>query len=139
MFWDSSALVPVVLPQSRSGEVALLLSKDPGVAIWWATPTECQSALYKRHRQVPIAGPLLRQALQRIDAVVDDVDTVVPTEQVRQRARRLLAAHALRAADALQLAAALTWCKESPARECFVCLDARLVDAASKEGFQTAP
>jgi hypothetical protein len=45
----------------------------------------------------------------------------------------------MRAADAIQLASALVWCKENPAGESFVCLDDRLREAARKEGFSVLP
>jgi hypothetical protein len=45
----------------------------------------------------------------------------------------------LRATDALQLAAALVWCDETPRGEPFVCLDERLGDAARREGFRLLP
>jgi hypothetical protein len=50
-----------------------------------------------------------------------------------------LRAHPLRAADALQLAAALMWCDEAPTGETLVCLDDRLRDAARREGFAILP
>ena len=34
MFWDSSALVPVLLPERRSADVDALLAGDRGVTIW---------------------------------------------------------------------------------------------------------
>jgi hypothetical protein len=55
--------------------------------------------------------------------------------------RQLLhqAVHALRVADALQLAAAPTW-EPQPARTAELgCLDGRLRDAAAREGFALAP
>jgi predicted nucleic acid-binding protein len=48
---------------------------------------------------------------------------------------RLLEARELRAADSLQLAAALVWCQQRPARRNFVCADERLAKAAEAEGF----
>jgi hypothetical protein len=60
-------------------------------------------------------------------------------ESVRARASRLLTAHRLRAAHALQLGAALVWCEEQPAGETFVCLDRRLRAAARREGFTLFP
>jgi hypothetical protein len=47
--------------------------------------------------------------------------------------------HPLRAADALQLAAALVWVEEQPHGEGFVSLDGRLRDAAAREGFTLVP
>jgi len=58
---------------------------------------------------------------------------------VRARAARLLSLHPLRAADALQLAAALVWCRERTAEAPFVCLDDRLRLAAAREGFRVLP
>jgi len=67
------------------------------------------------------------------------LDVVAPTPRLRRTAGRALAAHPLRAADALQLAAALTWSAEQPGGEGFVCLDDRLRDAAQREGFAVLP
>jgi predicted nucleic acid-binding protein len=64
---------------------------------------------------------------------------VQPTEMVRLRAERLLSIHPLRAADALQLAAALIWGQETPRGLEFVCLDQNLREAALKEGFSIQP
>ena len=38
-----------------------------------------------------------------------------------------------------KLAAALVWCKEQPRGRLFVCCDARLVEAATKAGFDVLP
>jgi hypothetical protein len=50
-------------------------------------------------------------------------------------ARRVLRVHALRAADALQLAAALLVSEGNPGSLEVVTLDDRLLDAARREGF----
>jgi predicted nucleic acid-binding protein len=139
MFWDSSALVPILLPEARSEALTALLSADKEVVIWWATPLECQSALYRRHRDSPLTSPQTREMTERLRAFVEHADTIAPTDDVRRRAARLLASHPLRAADALQLAAALIWCEEQPHNETFVSLDDRLSAAARKEGFEVAP
>jgi predicted nucleic acid-binding protein len=139
MFWDTSALIPLVLPEVRSGSLTEAIVADREVTVWWGTPVECLSATYRRHREAPLPGPILNTALQRLRAIVEDADTVSPTDEVRRRAGRLVAAHPLRAADALQLAAALVWCEEQPTGETFVCLDDRLRDAALREGFVLFP
>jgi len=89
------------------------------VALWWASPVECQSALFRQHREDALPRPLLNEALVRLEGLVE--------------------AHPLRAADALQLAAALVWCDEAPQGETFVCLDKRLSAAARREGFAVLP
>lgn len=61
-----------------------------------------------------------------------------PIPEVRDRALALLSKHDLRAADALQLSAAVTVASRQGAMD-FVCLDERLCDAARSEGFRTLP
>jgi len=60
----------------------------------------------------------------------DAANAVEPGNEICTRALRLLAVHPLRAADALQLAAALVWFRDHPAGLDFVCLDERLRTAA---------
>src|SRR5262245_28330470 len=139
MFWDASAIIPLVLPEPRSAALTEVVTADREVTLWWGTPVECLSAAYRRHREHPLPAALLAAALDRMRAVVEDADTVAPADDVRRRAGRLVASHPLRAADALQLAAALIWCEEQPAGEAFVCLDERLRDAARREGFTLVP
>ena len=139
MFWDSSAFVPLLLPEDRSAELTALLAGDKEPTIWWATPLECQSAIQRRRREAPLPHAAVTLATDRLRALVDLVDTVSPTDEVRRRAARLVAVHPLRAADALQLAAALIWCEEQPHGERFVSLDNRLRDAARSEGFDVSP
>ena len=58
MFWDSSAVVPELVSESSSPVVVTLLRSDPAVTLWWASPVECQSVIYRRHRDaaLPEAG-----------------------------------------------------------------------------------
>jgi hypothetical protein len=108
-------------------------------ALWWAAPVECQSAIFRRTREGRLPAPVLEQAMRRLEELIDDADVIGPTLRLRERAGRVLRAHPLRAADALQLAAALMWCDEAPTGETLVCLDDRLRDAARREGFAILP
>jgi predicted nucleic acid-binding protein len=139
MFWDSSSVVPLLVPEARSAALAAMLRSDPEMVLWWASPVECQSALYRQHREDALPAGLLDEALKRLRTLAEDADFMVPTNRLRERAGRLLAAHPLRAADALQLAAALAWCDEAPHGTSFVCLDERLRGAARSEGFTILP
>jgi predicted nucleic acid-binding protein len=138
MFWDSSALVPLLLPETRSRALVDLFAGDREVAIWWATPLECQSAIFRRHRERPLDSAQLNAARDRLRAIVDHVDVVAPSDDVRRGAGRLVGVHSLRAADALQLAAALLWSEDHPQSEMLITLDPRLGDAAAREGFTVA-
>ena len=50
MFWDSSAMVPLVFPENRSEEMVHLALRD-GLVIWWGTSVECHAAAFRRHRE----------------------------------------------------------------------------------------
>ncbi len=138
-FWDSSALVPLLLRQPTSERLEGLLRRDPAIVLWWAGAVECASALARLQREGMLARSGLRQAHQVLDHLRARAFEVAPVEDVRARAMRLLAVHQLRGADSLQLAAALVWCRERPQRVGFVCLDDRLRLAAAGEGFQVMP
>ena len=133
-FWDSSALVPALLPEPRSGAMTDLLREDPAMTIWWAAPVECQSAIHRKHRARALASAVSDDVLVRLDHLVR-----MATGPLRDRAGRLVSTRGLRAADALQLAAALDWCNEAPRAEALVCPDGGLRGAARAEGFSVLP
>jgi predicted nucleic acid-binding protein len=116
-----------------------LVEDDPAVAVWWATRTECLSALARRRREGLLAPAAYRAAQRVLAALADTWTEILPSEAIRTSAERLLAVHALSAADAFQLGAALAWCGGATARHSVVTLDDRLRDAAGREGFDTAP
>jgi uncharacterized protein len=66
-------------------------------------------------------------------------DEILPTEKVRSLAEELPETHGVRAADAVQLAAALVWCRERPKQRRLVCFDADLRMAATVLGFSVRP
>jgi len=80
---------------------------------------------------------LREPATPRLRRVAEDGALVA--REVRESAGRVLLLHPLRAADSLQLAAALLWARSRPAGHDFVCLDERLREAASREGFVVFP
>ena len=139
MFWDASALVPLVFPEAQSAELMGVAEQSPGFVIWWATPLECQSASYRRFREGRETMSDLRSGLDQLREIVADSRIVLPNDIVRARAERLIASHPLRAADALQLAAGLVACEDQPWNESFVSLDKRLRAAAAHEGFTVVP
>jgi predicted nucleic acid-binding protein len=135
-FWDSSALLPLLVPETRSDRLAEIMRDDPAAAVWWATPLECVSALARLEREGRVTDAGWGMARQRLEAAARAWTEVAPVERVRNQAMRLLRLHQLRAADALQLAAALVLVDFEPAVLPFVTLDAQLGAAASREGFE---
>jgi predicted nucleic acid-binding protein len=71
----------------------------------------------------------------RLSTVLSSSKEILPSANVREVAFQQLERFPLRAADALQLAAALVWCGERPRGRWFVCADRRLAAAATGAGF----
>jgi len=138
-FWDSSALIPIVVREGRSPLVETLATDDPEMMVWWASPVECGSAVHRLRREGVFTPSEAAQVLAGLAAVLDAANAVQPGDEVCAKALRLLGVHPLRAADAFQLAAALLWARERAGGRDFVCLDERLRTAAAIEGFQVLP
>ena len=142
-FWDASALTPLCVDEGRSAEVDRLLREDPGMTVWWGTPVECASAIARRRRAGALSAADQDSAFEVLDRLSGGWFEIQPGQLVRSHAFRLLRVHALRAADALQLAAALVWAGSpatgpAPAAE-IVTLDGRLGEAARLEGLSVLP
>jgi predicted nucleic acid-binding protein len=88
------------------------------------------------------ADPVLAAEVEQVLALIDRFRAgwleILPSEEVRKRAARLLRVHALNAADALQLTAARVWASDVANAE-LVTLDERLALAARLEGFRILP
>ena len=134
-FWDSSALVPLVLEEPASVACRRALRVDPVMAVWALTRTEMVSAIRRRERAGDLDAADVATALGRIESRAARWTEVDALEHVRQRAERLLGVHALRAADALQLGAALAVFDDRPRGRLFLTRDADLAGAAGREGF----
>lgn len=133
-FWDSSALVPLLLQQPQTKRVRHLLEEDDELVVWWGSAVECASAIARLHRDGHLSAAAERDARSLLDVLRKSWFEVQPGDAVREQAMRLLRVHSLRAADALQLAAALEWAG-APPEGGFVTCDDRLLEAAQREGF----
>jgi predicted nucleic acid-binding protein len=130
-FWDTSAIVPLLTQEAMTRAMGDQLRADPEMVVWWAARVECASALARLER----AGVTIADPLHRLGMLAAAWHEVEPTEPVRRIAERVLRVHVLRAADALQLAAATMAAEHDPRTLEFVTLDAQLAQAASREGF----
>lgn len=133
-FWDSSALVPLCVHEMTSRQAQSQLRKSMPV-VWWGSPVEVHSAIARLHRLGKLKDVEKQGALSRLALLSGGWREILPGDPVRDLAMRLLDAHELRAADSIQLAAALIWCQQRPARRTFVCADQRLSAAAEAAGF----
>ena len=136
-FWDSSALVALCLAQPSSKAARAALTADPELVVWWGSAVECASAIARLQREALLSGPDESAARGLLDTLRRSWFEVQPGDGVREQARRLVRLHPLRAADGLQLAAAIEWAG-SPASGGFVTFDERLKRAAEREGFSVS-
>jgi hypothetical protein len=134
-FSDASAIVPSVVAESTTRAVQGLGAKDPAMLVWWATEVECASAIARLERDGALDESAVTQALDRLKQFAAGWHEVDPSDAIREAAVRFLRVHPLRAADALQLAAAFIAAERRPPSLELVTLDERLAIAARKEGF----
>lgn len=134
-FWDSSAIVPLLVAESETEKLLDLYRQDPVLLAWWGTGVECTSALARLERAGDISSESMPTAMKRLGEIQSCWQEVQPIDRIKEIAMRLLRVHNLRAADSLQLAAAHAASGNRPPTLDFVCLDDRLVLAAEREGF----
>ncbi len=139
MFWDASAVLPLCIEENHSKSMLDLVKKDGALIVWWGTGIECHSAFARLNRKGFLDSSGEEQVHNVLSILSDSWSEIEPGDDVRNTAIRLLNTHPLKAADSLQLAAALIWANKLPGGYQFICLDNRLRSAAKKEGFTILP
>ena len=133
-YWESSAIVPLLVDEASTLTLRKLLDTDSRIITWWGTLVECESALSRIERERSIDQDGIWTARDRLRNLSTVWTSVRPGDQIRRTAISLIRTHPLRAADALQLAAALHASHVYPAVRHFICNDVRLASAARREG-----
>ena len=139
MFWDASAVIPLCLKEPLTPTVKRIAERDVSIVAWWATPIECFSAFARLRREGILTTDGEQRARRILSRLAADWTEIQPGNKLREGAGRALLIHPLRAADSLQLSAALVWANDRPSGHPFVCLDLRLREAALREGFSILP
>lgn len=134
-FWDASAIVPLLVDEDSTKRMQEFAAEDPSMLVWWGSEVECVSALTRRERDGSIDGKALAVAFRRLGQFSEVWNEIDPSDSIRETAERMLRMHPLRAADALQLAAAFVAAGQRPQSLQMITLDDRLAGAAAKEGF----
>ena len=134
-FWDSSAIVGLLVKEEASGQLTQLWRHDDNLVVWWGTETECLSALARREREGGLSREQARTAESILRQILDRACEVLPSSEIRHHSRRLLMTHPLRAGDALQLAAAVLFADSEVQNLPFLTMDKNLATCAEKEGF----
>jgi uncharacterized protein len=138
-FWDASAIIPLCLAEPWTPFLMQSLAEDGLMIVWWGSLVECWSAFARLRREGLFDTRDEEQARAILAHLATAWTEVLPNQAVREHTARTLQLHPLRAADALQLAAALVWVQGQPSGHPFVCLDHRLRAAARREGFLLIP
>ena len=138
-FWDSSAILPLLVLEQQSDYCVESFSQDGNVLVWTMTKIEVFSALCRRLRDRSLRQESFDMAVNRMHDLFKTVYEIAGIPRVKDRALRLLRVHPLRAADSLQLAAVLVATEENTGRLTIMCFDERLTTAARMEGFEVNP
>ena len=133
-FWDASALVPTFIEES-SPEVQSWQAADPRITIWIMTLVEVISAIARKNREQPELAALWTRAIRDVNEMALRWTEIWDAAATRLHAERIVMDYPLRAADALQLGAAIVAADGDPHSLELVTLDRRLADAARREGF----
>jgi len=138
-YWDSSALVAFHVQQGSTAAMRDIYARDSDVLTWVLSDIEVRSSISRLGREGSLTQSSLSALVSHVEDFWESVVFVSMLEPVKSRAKRLLRTHAIRAADALQLGAALTAAYDDTRGQEFVCLDERLSAAALREGFTVLP
>jgi len=134
-YWDASALVPLFIEEASTSEVDGWRAADPGITTWMMTRVEVISGIARRKREWPQLLAGWNRAIREVHEVASRWTEISDAAATRLHAERIFMDYPLRAADALQLGAALIAADGDPQSIELVTLDRRLADAARREGF----
>jgi hypothetical protein len=105
------------------------------MVVWWATPVEIVSGLTRLMRMGDINRNQFVLGKQRAEELANLWDSLQSSTGTVAQACSLLELHPLRAADALQLAAALEYFQPALQGSVFITADRRLAEAARQTSF----
>jgi predicted nucleic acid-binding protein len=137
-FWDASALVPLCVRQ-RVTPRAVVLYETYDPVVWWSTPVEIASALARLVRMNQLDTRDWAKAAKLARSLAGWWSVIQPSDALRASSMQLVDRYDLRAADSLQLAAALEWCEHTPQGRIFLTTDQKLREAALLSGFDAKP
>jgi predicted nucleic acid-binding protein len=127
-------LVPLCVRQ-KATPAAIALFKTCEIVVWWTTPVEIASALARLTRMRQLHQNEWAKARKLAASLGQSWSIVLPTQAVHVLAMQTVERYDLRAADALQLAAALVWGEKVPQGRLFLTADRKLCAAALLVGF----
>jgi uncharacterized protein len=132
IYWDASPIIALLVGEPVAARYRRF--EKERIVTWWGTSLECISAIARRQRE-GAAADLVAESYRRLGAMRDGWQEVHASESLHRTAVRLLKTHPLRAGGALQLGAALVASNFEAYSAHFLTEDARLKQAAEREGF----
>jgi len=79
-FWDSSALVPLLMTQPLSSKTDKWVAEDGELAVWTLTPIELASAVLRLVREGALQETAANQAESRIDELMGSCHVGKPAD-----------------------------------------------------------
>ncbi|MFY9341868.1 MAG: type II toxin-antitoxin system VapC family toxin [Planctomycetota bacterium] len=134
IFLDTSWLVKLYVDEDDSLAVRKAIGGDADVVVSDLAYVEFHSAIARRRRERSLAARTAAALVARFRGDWTGRVRVAISPDVLHRAADLLNEHALRSADAVQLASALLIAAGAPEAPRFGTADGRLVAAATAEG-----
>lgn len=135
-FWDSSAVLPLLVGEAKSKESKKIFDEDDAIALWWGTEIECISALARKEREGNLTISQYAAAEKILKNIVESSIIILPSSELKKVAQRLLRTHSLRAADAVQLAAPIVLAGDRLSALTMITFDTQLQFSAQREGLQ---
>lgn len=136
LYLDTSALVKIYVEESKSVSVRENVEQAEGLATSRIAYAEARAAFARKRRDRGLSRADYRTVVRDLDQDWPEYFIVDVSENVVQAAGVLAESHALRGADAIHLASAVTLAKQAGESVKFCCFDGRLVTAARKQKLQ---
>jgi predicted nucleic acid-binding protein len=133
-FWDSSSLVPLCVTQAASRQAQQLV-REYSFVTWWATGIEVASAIQRLTRTGDISPDESHAAHRRRKKLLRTCKVIQAEGAVLDQAEELVLRFPLKAADALQLAAAWVWTMGDPSGSTLISGDRQVLVVAKDLGF----
>jgi len=135
VYFDTSAVVPLITNEPASATCERLWNEAARVVSVRIMYAEARAALTMAQRHGRLTPRELTPAVELLDRLLDQLDTVEITETLVFNAGAMAQEHSLRGYDAAHLAAALTVADEDTV---FVTGDQQLAAAATRLGLAVA-
>ena len=138
-YFDTSALVKRYVQEADSDQVLAIWSTAQARAVCRLAFAETHSAARRKQRERPDAHAVVETSLAEFGRDWRTFLIVEITADLDDLIQRLLADHALRAADTIHLASCLALAERLSQSVVFACWDGALLQAARAEGLSTIP